>query len=308
MKQAVDLAEQNELWREAMRAHNNYANSVGEDNKNLQREHYARAIELARMMGLTDMELRFWLGSLSWAVWKGDIRFGIQELPKIKERIKKTVDPEMHIGQIAYNEGDILRFQGDLESALPKYQLALNSSEATDNKLGVSNTIGATAWLLIESGRPDQLEMAYDYLQRALEIVPHHAIHLCLLAQLFVKKGDHAEARKYFEQGQTAYLTNPDAWSLYWVYLIEAQLLAAQQEWEEAWAAYQKTVDVPVLGEYPWFMADTLRFWAEAYLARGEAEDKPRARELLGQALVIFEDIGASGYVDRVNEKIEELS
>jgi tetratricopeptide (TPR) repeat protein len=309
MKQAVDLAEQNELWREAMRAHNNYAELVGEDNKALQRKHFARAIELARMMGLTDKELSFWISSISWAVWKGDIRYGLQELPKIKERVKKTVDPELQLGSLSYIEGDILRFQGDLESALPKYQLTLETHEALGNKLGVSNAIGATAWLLIESGEPDQLDMAYDLLQSnlELEIDPNRAIYLSLLVQLFVKKGKHREARSYLKKAQAAYQANPAAWSLYWVCLTEAQLLAGRQEWDGVWAAYQKTVEVPVLSGYPWFMADTLKFWAEAYLARGEAEDRPRARELLGEALAIFEDIGASGYVDRVKEKVEEL-
>jgi hypothetical protein len=55
-------------------------------------------------------------------------------------------------------------------------------------------------------------------------------------------------------------------------------------------------------------MADTLKNWAEVLLSRGAEEDIVRAREMLGQALAIFEDIGASGYVERVNEKIRELA
>ncbi len=55
-------------------------------------------------------------------------------------------------------------------------------------------------------------------------------------------------------------------------------------------------------------MADTLKHWSEAHLARGAEEDRTRALELQGKALAIFEDIGASGYVERVNEKIRELA
>jgi tetratricopeptide (TPR) repeat protein len=162
---------------------------------------------------------------------------------------------------------------------------------------------------LIESGQPDQLDYAYDLLQRSLEleIDSDQAIHLSLVAQLFIKKRNHKEARSYLIKAQTAHQENPAAWSQYWVLLTEAQLLANRREWAMAWVAYQKTVEAPVLSEYPWFMADTLKNWSEAHLARGAAEDGPRARELLEQALVIFEDIGASGYVERVNEKIREL-
>ena len=160
IQQAVDLAEQNNLWREAIRAHNNYAGSVGEDNRALQRKHFARAIELARMMGLTSQELSIWTGAVSSAVWMGDIRYGLQELPKIKERLKKTVDQELQLELLGYIEGDILRFQGDLKNALPKYERALKTHDKLDNKLAVSNTIGATAWLLIEMGQPGQLDYA----------------------------------------------------------------------------------------------------------------------------------------------------
>jgi tetratricopeptide (TPR) repeat protein len=139
IQQAVDLAEQNNLWREAIRAHTNYAHYVGEDNKALQRKHFARAFELARMMGLTDLELSIWTGAVSWAVWMAEIRYGLQELPKIKERLKKTIDPEVRLGLLGYIEGDILRFQGDLESALPKYQRALE----THSVIGLRPTLRA---------------------------------------------------------------------------------------------------------------------------------------------------------------------
>ena len=52
----------------------------------------------------------------------GDLRYGFQELPKIKERLKKMIDPGSLRASVSYVEGDIYRFLGDLETALPKKQ------------------------------------------------------------------------------------------------------------------------------------------------------------------------------------------
>ena len=306
-QQAIDLAEQNNLWRGAMRAHYNFAN-LNDDNRAVQIKHYDRAIELARMIGLSYQEISMWTGSISFAVWMGDLGYGLQELPKIKARLKKVVDLGLLIADVSYLEGDIYRFLGDLESALPKYLHALKIYDENERKLGMSNTIGATAWLLIEMGLPEHLDQAHDLLQIAIEIEPTHAIYLALFVPLFIRKGDLAEAQNYLNKAQGAYQENPDPWAQYWIFLTKSQLLTANQEWNEAWAEYDNTIELPVLMEYPWFKADTLKQWAEAHLARGEAGDRSRARELLEESLTMFEDIGATGYVEKVEAQLEELA
>jgi tetratricopeptide (TPR) repeat protein len=306
LRQAIDLAEQNDLWREAMRAHYNFA-AANDDNRALQIKHYDRAIELARMIGLIYQEISMWTGSISFAVWMGDLRYGLQELPKIKGRLKKVVDLGLLIADVSYLEGDIYRFQGDLESALQKYLQALKIYDENERKLAVSNTIGPAAWLLIEMGLPEHLDQAYELLQIAIEIEPTHTVYIALFVQLFIRKGDLKEAENYLKKAQAADQENPAQWHQFWVFLTKSQLLAANQRWDEAWVEYNQTLELPVLKEYPWFKADTLKKLAETHLARGEDEDIGRAIAQLGEALEIFEDIGAAGYVGQVKALLEEL-
>ena len=54
--------------------------------------------------------------------------------------------------------------------------------------------------------------------------------------------------------------------------------------------------------------ARTLRDWAAGHLARGEAEDIERARELLEQARSEFDDMGSTAYVERIDAQLKELS
>ena len=134
LQQAIDLAERNSLWREAMRAHYNFAGG-NDDNRAVQVEHYDRAIELARMIGLISQEISMWTGSVSFVVWMGELSYGVQELPKIKARLKKMVDPGLLIADVSYLEGDIYRFQGDLETALLKYMQALKIYQENERTL-----------------------------------------------------------------------------------------------------------------------------------------------------------------------------
>jgi tetratricopeptide (TPR) repeat protein len=259
------------------------------------------------MIGLRNQEISMWTGSISFAVWMGDLRYGLQELPKIKERLKNVVDPGLLIADVSYLEGDIYRFQGDLESALQKYLQALKIYDENERKLAVSNTIGPAAWLLIEMGLPEHLDQAYELLQIAVEIEPNHTVYIALFVQLFIRKGDLKEAENYLKKAQAADQENPAQWHQFWVLLTKSQLLAANQRWDEAWVEYNQTLELPVLKEYPWFKADTLKKLAETHLARGEDEDIGRAIAQLGEALEIFEDIGAAGYVGQVKALLEEL-
>jgi tetratricopeptide (TPR) repeat protein len=104
------------------------------------------------------------------------------------------IDPGSLRASVSYVEGDIYRFQGDLETALPKYQQAQKFFDGIGDKLNLSNTIGATAWLLIEMGLPEHLDQAYDLLQIAIEIEPNHTIYLALFVALFIQKGNLKEA------------------------------------------------------------------------------------------------------------------
>lgn len=90
--------------------------------------------------------------------------------------------------------------------------------------------------------------------------------------------------------------------------MIKSQLLAANQQWNDSLSAFEETVDLPPLKEYPWFVADTFRLWSDAHLARGEADDQARAKQLLEKSLTIFENIGATVYAERVEAQINDLA
>ena len=57
-----------------------------------------------------------------------------------------------------------------------------------------------------------------------------------------------------------------------------------------------------------WYQYWTMVEWAEAYLARNEPGDREQALQLLGEAQMQFEDMGADGYVSIVAARLETLN
>src|SRR3990172_8597277 len=86
-----------------------------------------------------------------------------------------------------------------------------------------------------------------------------------------------------------------------------ANVQAAGGQWEEAFRTYEEAAEgFAEKGLRP-DHARTLSDWAAAHLARGEAGDTDRARQLLGEALAVYHGMGADGYVDRVQGRLAEL-
>jgi hypothetical protein len=88
----------------------------------------------------------------------------------------------------------------------------------------------------------------------------------------------------------------------------EANLAAAEGRWPEAWASFGQVVELLTRAGARWHLALVMRDWADAYLARGEAGDVVRARELLSKVKAAFEAMGSPFYARRVEKQLEDLS
>jgi hypothetical protein len=87
----------------------------------------------------------------------------------------------------------------------------------------------------------------------------------------------------------------------------EAHLAAAEKNWSAAWSAFADAADGWARMGVRWYRARTLQEWAEAHVARGEPGDLERARELLREAQAAFEEMGSSGCVAAVQQRLDEL-
>ena len=87
----------------------------------------------------------------------------------------------------------------------------------------------------------------------------------------------------------------------------EANVLAAERRWQDAFQAFEGVAAIQAEKGFRPDHGTTLCDWAEAHLARGESGDTKRARGLLGEALAVYEEMGADGWIERVKARLAEL-
>jgi len=91
------------------------------------------------------------------------------------------------------------------------------------------------------------------------------------------------------------------------VHLAEGVLVAAQQRWPEAEAAFQRAVEVNRQYHLPYYEARSLLEWGEMYLLRHSPNDREKGMQLLDQALEIFQRVQAKKMVEKVLARKEPL-
>ena len=86
-----------------------------------------------------------------------------------------------------------------------------------------------------------------------------------------------------------------------------AIVLAAEGRWDDAFETFKETAAKLAEAGIRTFRAAALRDWAEAHLAHGEAANSERAIELYREALDEYEEMGATGWIERVQARLSEL-
>ena len=128
-----------------------------------------------------------------------------------------------------------------------------------------------------------------------------------LMASVLARQGLAERARSVFEEAQAIHSERQRAFAGMILDQCHANILSAEGRWEEAFNAFRETIAKHSEAGTRTFNAATLRDWAEAHLARGEAADSERAKELFGEALAEYEDMGATGWMERARARLAEL-
>lgn len=91
------------------------------------------------------------------------------------------------------------------------------------------------------------------------------------------------------------------------VALADGMLARASARWDEAARCFEEAVVLDRRYELPWDEARVQYEWGRLHLARGGAGDREPAREHLGQALTLFERVGARRDAEAVRESLAHL-
>jgi tetratricopeptide (TPR) repeat protein len=87
----------------------------------------------------------------------------------------------------------------------------------------------------------------------------------------------------------------------------EAELARAEGYWEEAVSKYKTIVDIWQAGGYRWNWARILIDLGDVLISRNLPDDRKQALQAYRQSLEMFTEMGASGYIQVLEERLEAI-
>jgi serine phosphatase RsbU (regulator of sigma subunit) len=130
----------------------------------------------------------------------------------------------------------------------------------------------------------------------------------CLLSEVRALEGRLQDARALLDTAQEEANLRPIALEKVWLLWAEARVAAIAERWTEALATFEAAAGLCSQLGIRWWWARVLQEWAIAHVSRGQPTDLARARVLLREALVMFEELGVPRYTALVNEKLQDVN
>ncbi|HRQ40873.1 MAG TPA: protein kinase [Chloroflexota bacterium] len=291
LQKAIALAEPADLLAAAMRAHTNLGGQLKHTGDLEQaRYHSRRAVELGQRAGMVMWKMDERVLALSDALTKGDVVAAQELLAELRDLVPtmpashyKLPLVDLMAAWLSYQCGDhqtavdlLLKCQSDFRQRGDLQQLA-----------GLNNDLG---FVLREINRLDEAEAtlleAVEIGDRGLGTGP--VSPRTELAVVYAYQGRHEEAAALLRQAEELVGDGVSFHEQGQLNQAKALIAVRQRRWQEAFGHFAQAVQSAEAIGARWFQADITRQWAEAHLARGEADDRQRARELLQQCESAF--------------------
>jgi tetratricopeptide (TPR) repeat protein len=155
----------------------------------------------------------------------------------------------------------------------------------------------------------DYLKHLYEFLAGGRLGVRIHELGSVegLTSILYSRKGDVEQASRWLNERlqqdvkSSAYFERKD------ILQAEIELALVKKDWDSAMDLFATYAALVENSEQRWEEARLYLDWGDAYASRRQVEDLDRAEQLYHQALNLFTDMGADGYVKVLEDKLSKL-
>jgi serine phosphatase RsbU (regulator of sigma subunit) len=219
-------------------------------------------------------------------------------------------------------EAALLRYQGELEEAAQMARALQVDARQREDLYNLIEIDGLLADILLESSvlaggaRASQLSNSCAAeieaaLLEAIQICERRgesgAYPHCLLSELRASEGQQ-DARSLLGAAREEASLHHIAWEWVWLSWAEARVAATAKCWTEALAAFEAAAGICSQLGARWWWARVLQEWAASHVSRGRPTDLARARVLLREALVMFEELSVPRYAALVRETLQNVN
>ncbi len=310
LEQAIELAQTHGLLYQESRARNNLATILGPVRGDLRaaRDQVKRANKLVHEMGDLASELFTGSHAANYGIMLGDLDQVDHELVLLEGLREAVIDPGVGETNLQLSMRILEHARGHTRQSVEGFKsLQQKARESGDVRLLWWVDVYFAAALLDLSEYADAETAAVEAGQGTAPDLGSQALPRVLQAITHAKRGNVGRARQLLNEAKSLAPVETFAFHAVDVERAEAHLAIAERKWPEAWTAFELVVSRYNEMGMRLGRARGLRDWAEGHLARGEAEDIERARELLSQARAEFESVGSTGYVQTIDARLANL-
>ncbi len=308
-RQAVQVAEAAGLLLTACRANNNLGVQLGDwlgDTRGAL-DCQRHAADLAHRARVPAREA-FQLSNVIVLTFDlGDLAQMEQLLPTLQALVQSLVDTGQAGLQLGFCEMLLSHLRGQLDETERLTREAVAFASRHGNAYHLGATTSYLAEQLIEKGEPAEAESLVAGILKLADAFGGGLQPRCLLAVACSRQGRSEEARQWLDQARKLAVVRVIPLDRCYLLRAEAALAVCEKDWAACFAGFAGLSDALDGLEMRVRRAYALQEWADAYLARGEAGDRDQARELLQQSLALHEEIGSTGYIARLRERLAAL-
>jgi tetratricopeptide (TPR) repeat protein/KaiC/GvpD/RAD55 family RecA-like ATPase len=310
-ERALKIALDNGHVAVALRAYNNLANDLPAEEYERKLDCYEKGLELAKKAGAIDMIS--WLGiALAWIHWGLGNSDKALTMAEQSESLDRKIGNLFNLSTSTGCIGLFSHFLGDWNKGEQYLKESLNISKKTNNAQSISNSYRWLGLSYYQKGEYAKAKEFYDGMLEFLEKQGAKAYQIFFytwLALNDIELGEIDKARtllddvhKFAHEKQNKQLIADEDEA-------RAKLFRAEKKWDESIELFEKGLqENEALGVRQWnvygFAKTILYEYARVYLERNQPGDREKARDLLNQALEIFQKMGAKKDVEKVEAKL----
>jgi predicted ATPase len=313
MEKALKIALDNGYVVVAGRAYNNLAQELPAEENERILDCYEKGLELAEKAGEID--------GISWfGIQLATKHFGMGNSEKALTLGEKSESLDRKIGNL-FNLSNSTLLLGALYHILGEWnkgeqhvQESLSIAKKTNNAQSISNSYGWLGWLYYDKGEYAKAQEFFDGMAKidekrggkADQISNYQwpAMNDIELGEIDKAKTLLDDLHKFAHEKQNKGLIADED-------VTRAMLLRAEKKWNESIGLFEKSLqEYEALGARQWhvyWLAKYLYEYARVYLERNQQGDREKARDLLNQALEIFQKMGAKKDIEKTMTLIETL-
>jgi tetratricopeptide (TPR) repeat protein len=320
LHRSIELAETNRFLHVAFRGHHNlgvtYSFYLSDSRSAI--PHFLRALEIARERGSVDQEAAELNKLLSEQLNLGNILAAESNLLELDRIHQKIPENELLTNEILDAKAQISSMRGQLAAAFELYNQSLAEARRVHR---VQHLYGTALFqylpLLLDMNRYQDWAdwgVAEDLLNEVLDLASHSSGIIgpgeteALMSVVCARQNRIEEAILWLDRAKSEILPDFHDLARSLVDGAEMELAVVERRWEEAIQKSELLLEWYTRIGLRWDQAHTLIEMAEIHSLRGQPEDRERALDLYNQAREIFAEIGATGYVDIIEGRLQLLN